>query len=295
MTSKGCNQYPQCKGAVASIIAPVLICIIAIASAAAAQTESATSTAQGQPGASTSTAQTTSPASSSSKAMPKDNAPKLKFNPKPFDVSKLKPGVPVAINLCNDGPAPPPPANDADGMKMDTALTPCGEQNAPTRVSGGNPPYSFQLDSGSFPPLGMHLGMNGLLYGTPAPPTLGGYKPFRVCAVDLSATADCHEVGVRPPAPVAHAGHPALIIGAAVATVGVVGAVAASKMASSNSSTGGSSSNSCSALTTSCNNLAAECLDDNNASACVQISSVCTQMCQCDGFSTFNTETGSCQ
>lgn len=294
MTSKGCNQYPQCKGVVASIIAPVLICIIAIASAAAAQTESATSTAQGQPGASTSAAQTTSPASSSSKAMPKDNAPKLKFNPKPFDVSKLKPGVPVAFNLCNGSPAPTPPANDADGMKMDTALTPCGEQNGPTSVSGGNPPYSFQLDSGSFPPLGMHLGLNGLLYGTPAPPTLGGYKPFRVCAVDLSATADCHEVGVQP-APVAHAGHPGLIIGAAVATVGVVGAVAASKMASSTSPTSSSSSNSCSALTTSCNNLAAECLDDNNASACVQISSVCTQMCQCDGFSTFNTETGSCQ
>lgn len=295
MTTKRRNQY-QHRKALLSIVAPLAICAFVIASTAVAQTAPAVSAAQGQTSASTSTAQATSPASSSSQAMPKDNAPKLKFNPKlPFDVTKLQPGVPVAFNLCSGQPANAP-ANDAEGMKMDTALTPCGEQNTPTTVSGGNPPYSFQLDSGSFPPLGMHLGLNGLLYGTPAPPTLGGYKPFRVCAVDLSATADCHEVGGAPtsaqPVKSAHTG--AIVLGT-VAAVGVVGAVAAAKMADSTSSTSSSSSNNCTALTNSCNNLAAECLNDNDASACQQIPSVCTQMCQCDGFSSFNTETGSCQ
>ena len=234
MTSKGRNRHPQVRGVVLSIMAPVVICAIVIASNATGQTATATSTAQGQASASTSTAQTSSPASSSSQAMPTDNAPKLKFNSKklPLDVTKLQPGAPVAFNLCSGQPAPAP-ANDAEGMKMDTALTPCGEQNTPSMVSGGNPPYSFQLDSGSFPPLGMHLGMNGLLYGTPAPPPLGGYQPFRVCAVDLSATADCQVVGAQSPLqqPVKSAHTGAIVLGT-VAAVGVVGAVAAAKMAS---------------------------------------------------------------
>lgn len=293
MTTKGCKRHTQ-TSALLSMAAPLAIGAFVIVSTAVAQTAPAVSAAQGQTSASTSTAQTSSPASSSSQAVSKENAPKLKFTPKPFDIKKLQPGTPVAFNLCNGDPAPVP-ANDAEGMAMDTAMTPCGEQNAPNSVSGGNPPYSFQLDSGSFPPLGMHLGMNGLLYGTPAPPTLGGYQPFRVCAVDASATSNCQEVGKLPP-PVAHVSHTGLIVAGTVAAVGAVGAVAAAKMASdSTSSTGSSSSNNCSALTESCNNLSAECLNDNDASACQQIPSACTQMCQCDGFSSFNTETGSCQ
>lgn len=290
MTDKEHNQCLH-GNMLLAIVVPVAFCAFVIVSTAVAQTAPAASAAQTS--ASTSTAQTTSPASSSLQAVAKDNAPKLKFTPKPFDIKKLQPGRPVAFNLCDGGAPAQAPATDADGMAMDTALTPCGERNSPSTVSGGNPPYNFQLDSGSFPPLGMHLGMNGLLYGTPAPPPLGGYQPFRVCAVDLSLTSNCQEVGKFVPPPVAHAGHPALIIGGTVAAVGVVAAVAAGKMASTASSTGSGSS--CSALTTSCNNLAAECLNDNNASACQQIPSVCTQMCQCDGFSSFNTETGSCQ
>lgn len=294
MNDQEFNQGPQNKRAFLSIVATLAVCAFVIVSTATAQTPSADSTAQTS--ASTSTAQPSSPASSSSQAIPKDNASKLKFNPKFFDIRKLPPGQPYAINLCN-GSMPTPPTSDAEGLQMDTAQTPCGEQSTstPNAVSGGNPPYSFQLDSGSFPPLGMHLGLNGLLYGTPAPPPLGGYKPFRVCAVDMGGTSACNDVGVPAPVQAAKGGsHTGLIVGAALAGGAVVAGVAAAKAVSSATSSSSSSGN-CSAQVQQCNNLAEQCLNENIESACGQIPAACTQMCQCEGFSSFNTGTGSCQ
>src|SRR5579872_1814698 len=103
----------------------------------------------------------------------------------------------------------------------------------------------------------MHLGLNGLLYGTPYKPPLGGYKPFRVCAVDLSATANCHDVGVpSTPTVQAKGGHTGLIVGTALAGGAAVAGIAAAKSMSTAST--GSSGGNCSSLTTQCNNLAAE-------------------------------------
>lgn len=55
--------------------------------------------------------------------------------------------------------------------------------------SGGNPPYHFQLDSGTgFPPMGLTLNPDGTVTGTP---TVVGNASFRVCAVDQSGTQSC--------------------------------------------------------------------------------------------------------
>lgn len=55
--------------------------------------------------------------------------------------------------------------------------------------SGGNPPYHFQLDSGTgFPPMGLTLNPDGTITGTP---TAVGNVSFRVCAVDQSGTQAC--------------------------------------------------------------------------------------------------------
>jgi hypothetical protein len=66
--------------------------------------------------------------------------------------------------------------------------------SSPGNPSGGNPPYHFQLDSGSgFPPIGMFLGKDGLLTGTPA---AAGTSNFRVCAVDLNGSQVCVNTSV---------------------------------------------------------------------------------------------------
>jgi len=65
-----------------------------------------------------------------------------------------------------------------------------------TNPTGGSPPYHFQLGSGvGFPPVGLTLGLNGILSGTPtvATSSLGGGE-FSVCAVDLSGTSVCRTV-----------------------------------------------------------------------------------------------------
>ncbi len=226
------NQRPRSKAALVSMIVPVAVCAFAITL--------------------TSVAQIADPVPASSMAAAKDptkesdQKPDLHF--KAPTLPALKKGVPYAFNLCSNQAVSPLPKDFSDtvGQKMDTQLTPCGEQSttAANTVAGGNPPYSFQLDTGSFPPLGMHLGLNGLLYGTPAPPTLGGYKPFRVCAVDLSAHADCHEVTISTqPAVKAHSKTPLLLgtLGAA----GVAGVVGARAMSNSTSSSGGTETGTC--------------------------------------------------
>ncbi len=86
----------------------------------------------------------------------------------------------------------------------------------------------------------------------------------------------------------AHHGHTGLIVGGVLAGVGVVG-VAAAVAAKSNSSA------SCSSLENQCSNLVSQCLNQHISSACSQINSACSQSCQCQGFSGFNTGTGSCQ
>jgi hypothetical protein len=215
------------RAASISIIVPVAICAFAITL--------------------TSVAQVADPVPASSMAAVKVSAPKVQF--KAPQIPALKAGVPSAFNLCNNQVVPIGKGKftDAVGQKMDTGLTPCGEQSTttPNTVAGGNPPYSFQLDSGSFPPLGMHLGLNGLLYGTPAPPTLGGYKSFRVCAVDLSANADCHEVTINPQPPQVKAhSHVPLVLGA-VAAGGAAAVVVGARTTSSSSSSSGVQTGTC--------------------------------------------------
>ena len=190
----------------------------------------------------TAVAQTAAPAPAPPAAAVTNDAAKVQF--KAPTIPAMKAGQPYAFNLCNNTPVKPP-LTDAEGLKMDTQLTPCGEQQgSSSAVSGGNPPYSFQWSSGGFPPLGMHLGSNGLLYGTPAP-HIGGYQPFQVCAVDMSGNPACREVTIsNEPAPEikAHSNLP-LVLGA-VAVGGAAAAIGASRMSSSSSS-GGDSAGQC--------------------------------------------------
>lgn len=66
-----------------------------------------------------------------------------------------------------------------------------GEATTPT---GGQPPYHFQLGTGiGFPPVGLTLGLNGVLSGTPS---IMGTNSFSVCAVDLAAKSVCKTVGM---------------------------------------------------------------------------------------------------
>lgn len=67
-------------------------------------------------------------------------------------------------------------------------------------VTGGSPPYHFQLDTLSgFPPFGVVLAPDGTLRGTPASAAAGFYT-FGICAGDLAANAACQTVvmTVRP-------------------------------------------------------------------------------------------------
>jgi hypothetical protein len=206
-------------------------------------------------------AQSVSAVTASSPAIPGDDKNPVKF--KAPKIPTLKAGAPTAFNLCN-GQAVPVPGNFsvADGLKMDTGMSPCGQQaNSTNQVSGGNAPYHFQWDTGSFPPLGMHLGMNGLLYGTPAPPPMGGYKPFKVCAVDISANPDCHEVTMGTQ-PVAHS-HAPLIFG--TLALGGIAALVGAKEMSNSSTSSGSVTGTCSGLSPANACGPCTCTDDGNS------------------------------
>jgi hypothetical protein len=66
----------------------------------------------------------------------------------------------------------------------------CGSTS--TNPSGGTPPYTFELGTaGGFPPIGMHLNLNGTLTGTPS---VAGTSNFVVCAVDLARSSKCDTV-----------------------------------------------------------------------------------------------------
>lgn len=250
---KRLDQPTRNMVALMSFVVPVAICAFAIASTSAAQTASAVS-------------------ASAPQAVPKDNSSTLRFTPSKKILSNLKAGVPSAVNLCN-GQTIGGILTDSDGLKADTGSSPCGESQNPTpnTVTGGNPPYHFQFDTGSFPPLGMHLGMNGLLYGTPAKPPLGGYKPFRVCAVDMSGTPDCHEMALGATA-APHSSHVPIILGAA-ALGGVAAVVGAKEMSNSSaSSSGGSEAGTCDGMSSTNACGACSCTDygtcNNPSSQC---------------------------
>ncbi len=70
--------------------------------------------------------------------------------------------------------------------------------------SGGVPPYHFQLDTGSFPPIQLILAPNGVLSGTIANGVPPGVYSFGVCAVDSAANSACPTVqlAVKGTAPV---------------------------------------------------------------------------------------------
>lgn len=263
MNNRRLDQPHRNKVALTSRIVPVAICAFAITLTAVAQVAQ--------------------PVPASSVAAVQDKAPKLQF--KAPTISALKAGVPSAFNLCSGQAVSIPAGNftDADGMKMDAGT--CGDlSSSAPNVSGGNPPYHFQWASGSFPPLGMHLGMNGLLYGTPAKPPLGGYAPFSVCATDLSGNEDCQKVTVgTQPAQAAQAhSHAPLILGA-LALGGVAAVVGAKEM--SKSSTGsGVSAGQCDGFSSTVN-ACGPCSCDPNAGSG---STSCPDNPQCGGGQCFN-------
>ena len=193
-----------------SIFLPALVCLFTLASNAAAQAAPPT------PASIISTSQ----------------APPAKMN---LDVSNahpvLRPNVASAFDFCTGQEIPiKGKFSVSKGLKLDTAQGQCGIQSGQNiKVTGGNPPYHFQLDTmGGFPPIGMHLGMNGLLYGTPtAKPPLGGWKEFAVCAVDMSGNSDCPKVQVESPPVPPHHGANGKVLAVAVIGAVAIGGVAA--------------------------------------------------------------------
>jgi hypothetical protein len=93
-------------------------------------------------------------------------------------------------------------ATEAGPGRLNPSDATCGDVLNPSRtVSGGNPPYHFQLDTmGGFPPMGMWVDLNGVLRGKPK-----GNRGarFKVCAVDLGGRSDCQWVTVPDPQPAA--------------------------------------------------------------------------------------------
>lgn len=112
--------------------------------------------------------------------------------------------VPVQPPDATEG-QPYPRFTFCDPEPSNFALGACG----PGTVNpiGGQGPYHFQLDSGvGFPPIGMSLGKDGQLVGTPAAGSGGRTYTFRVCAVDLSGSQMCGDVALTvQEAPVATA------------------------------------------------------------------------------------------
>lgn len=209
-----------------------------------------TAAAQTAPAAASKTAQTDASKTAQLKQAPSKLA---------FKVSQpivLTPGKPAAFNLCASG-APvqingDPKHVNWDQLQADIGQKQCGGPfgTQPTSISGGDGgPYTFQLDTGSFPPLGMHLGLNGVLYGTPVKlkrkQQLLSQGPFRVCAVQLGGEPSCNDVPVREGgATVTHKGiSPKGII--ALGAIGGAGAVGAAVAASSLSSTPSNTGSSC--------------------------------------------------
>jgi hypothetical protein len=89
--------------------------------------------------------------------------------------------VGTGYNFCYCSPTP----NGSNGL--------CGSPTQSNPV-GGHPPYHFQLGSGvGFPPIGIVLGLNGCLTGTPS---IAGSSAFSVCAIDLNGAQVCNPTSV---------------------------------------------------------------------------------------------------
>ncbi len=113
-----------------------------------------------------------------------------------FDSSDPSASVEIELSITIVQPSPTVTGLDAD---CPAATTACSATVA--TVSGGTPPYYFQLNSfaNGAPPLGMTLGLDGTLSGTPA---AAGTYSFGVCAIDLGGNSACDTATVTVgPAP----------------------------------------------------------------------------------------------
>ncbi len=89
----------------------------------------------------------------------------------------IDPGQPGVVKLA-DVPINVPYRHDFSGM-----LIPLLGPQSGARI------YTFYLDSGvGFPPMGLILGVDGVLKGTP---TAAGTSKFRVCVKDAGGTSSC--------------------------------------------------------------------------------------------------------
>jgi hypothetical protein len=146
-----------------------------------------------------------------------------------------------AYDLCRLRDAKPDEqAAKGTRVKLDPSQSPCGDPlNPSATVTGGNPPYHFQLEPmGGFPPMGMWIDMNGVLRGKPRNNKLAN---FSVCAVDMGGRSDCQRISIQPKAPPKGGPNAALLaVGAGVAVGGAI--MAGSMLGNLAATTTGSSS-----------------------------------------------------
>jgi len=220
-------------------------------------------------------------------AAPPALQPPSGFKFKVPSVPKPKPGTAFAFDLCHNKAVDLPKGNntDWDMFAKDTGQGECNGpfDKQPTTVSGTDGPVHFVLAPGGFPPIGMHLGMNGLLYGTPTAKSVFAPKPFSICAVTLGGAQDCHEVNLAA-APPSHALPIALLGGGAA--VAAVGATMAMKGTSTGSGGGCGSPPA---------NLFNDCFSNPQSPNCPADLQAQGAFCKCNGYSGFNAESGSCQ
>jgi len=214
----------------------------------------------------------------------------LKFAPP--KIPAPVPGRPYAVDLCHGGGLVQIPGGknpDWSGLEKDIAQKQCGGpfDTKATTVTGTDGPVHFELAPGGFPPLGLHLGLNGLLYGTPAPhQRLWKQQPFKICAVTLGGYQDCHEVPFDG-APAAHNGHAAAI--ALLAGGGAAAAIGAGMaMRNSSSSSGGCGSPPA--------NIFNDCFSNPQSPNCPTDIANYNAWCKCEGYAGgFNVNSGGCQ
>ncbi|SPF42440.1 exported hypothetical protein [Candidatus Sulfotelmatobacter kueseliae] len=202
------------------------------------------------------------------------------------------PGVPYAFDLCHGGAVNVPMVAgsknpDWAALEKDISQNQCGGpfDTRQTRVTGTDGPVHFDLAPGyGFPPLGMHLGLNGLLYGTPKPhQRLWTQAQFRVCAVTLGGYQDCHPVPFdgAPAARNSHAAAIALLGGGAAAAA--LGAGMAMK-----SSSGGSCG-------TPPANIFNDCFSSPQSPQCPTDIQQYNTWCKCEGYAGgFDATSGGC-
>jgi hypothetical protein len=266
MNVRSSHERPGRKAASISIIVPVALCAFAI---------TLTSTAQ----------QAAAP------APPAVEAPSnFKFVAR--QPPQIIPGHAYAFDLCHGTSVNLPEGNKTnwETFAKDNAQGECNGpfDKQPTTVSGTDAPVQFGLTSGGgFQPIGMWLGANGLLYGTPHGHSVFAPKPFTVCATTTGGHSSCQEIKLAADAAANKASH-AKVIGAVAAggaAAAVVGAVA---MRSKSSSSGGSCG-------TPPANLFSDCSSTPQSPNCPADLQAQDAYCKCEGYSGFNAGVGSCQ